>query len=109
MADTVDADGCARTAVAVLSASQVRVEGVLFSANCGTDSNTLSVAGSDPTGTPRVVNTVFGVTCPVAATWGLLPRTGALVLRWSLLGAALVAVGALLVLENRRQPAASTQ
>lgn len=104
--DTVDADGCARTPLGVLSSSQVRVAGVVFSATCGTDSNTVSVSGTGTgtAGAARIVNTVFGVDCPAAAG-GLLPRTGALVVRWSLLGGALMAVGALLVLADRRRPA----
>lgn len=106
--DTVDADGCARATIAVLGVTLVRVNGAEFAADCGPGANTLSVSGTGTGGAPRVVNTVFGIPCPADATGGLLPRTGALVLRWSLLGAALIAVGALVVLAERGRPAAQS-
>lgn len=102
--DVVDADGCARTTLAVLGVSQVRVEGIVFPAKCGPDANTLSVSGATTSGTTQIVNSVFGIDCPAQPAGGLLPRTGALVLRWSLLGGALVSVGALLLLAQRSRP-----
>lgn len=97
---TAARDGCARVAVAVLGSHLVRVEGAELPARCGEETNTVSVSGTGSTGAPRVVSTAFGIECAQAGT--LLPRTGALILRWSLLGGALAAVGVLLVLANRR-------
>jgi hypothetical protein len=99
VADTADADGCARTAVAVLSSSQVRVEGATRSATCTDDA--ISVSGTGATGGARTVTTSFAIACSDG-----LPRTGAMILRWSLGGGALLAVGALLVLAARRRTAA---
>lgn len=120
--DTAEGDGCARTTVTVVSVDVIRVEGVRLSTTapptrvgvvlpalrlasnhgfCG--ENTLGVTGPDPAGNPRTVNTLFTVDCPAAPAGGLLPRTGATVLRWSLAGAALLAVGWLIVLADRRR------
>ena len=98
IADTVDSDGCARTTVAVLSASQVRVEGTTTAATCA--NNVLSVTGTATGGGSRTVTTSFAIACPDG---GALPRTGAMILRWSLGAGALLAVGALFVLAGRRR------
>lgn len=101
--DTAEPDGCARTTVAVLGVDLVRVEGTQVAARCG--DNTLAVSGPGATAATRTVNTVFGIDCPApaATAGGTLPRTGAMVLRWSLAGAALLAVGWLIVLADRRR------
>ncbi|MGI8683516.1 MAG: hypothetical protein ACR2MO_00155 [Acidimicrobiales bacterium] len=104
VSDTADADGCVRTAIAVLSASQVRVEGATQAATCTND--VLSVTGTAAGGGARTVTTSFGIDCPSGGGGGGgggLPRTGAMILRWSLGGGALLAVGALLVLSGRRR------
>jgi len=102
VSDTADADGCVRTALAVLSASQVRVEGATRAATC--TNNVLSVTGTAAGGGARTVTTSFGIDCPSGGGGGGgLPRTGAMILRWSLGGGALLAVGALLVLSGRRR------
>ncbi|MDP9388213.1 MAG: hypothetical protein M3Q48_09975 [Actinomycetota bacterium] len=102
--DTAEADGCARTTVAVLGVNLVRVEGTQVAARCG--DNTLAVTGPGAATATRTVNTVFGIDCPAApaaTAGGALPRTGAMILRWSLAGAALLAVGWLIVLADRRR------
>ena len=104
--DTAAANGVVSTTVAVLGVSLMRVEGVQFPANCG--GNTVAVTGSVATGGTRTVNTSFDIACAATAdASGLLPRTGGAILGWSLAGIALVALGSLLVVSNRRRRTSS--
>lgn len=101
---TADANGCLQTTVAVLSETQVRVGDTTAPARCGTNSLVATGAGA---GGAQVTQTVtFTVVCPAAAARGGVAFTGANVARWAGLGAALVAIGALVVLAARRRPPA---
>ena len=120
--DTVDSDGCSRQNVSwtngtaagapVLAAAgvqlaqtgtpKVTIDGRVYNGVVGT--NTLSVFGIGTNGANRTVTHTF--TISGAAGSGGLPRTGALILRWSLAALALMAVGTLLVLADRRRKVA---
>lgn len=123
--DTVESDGCTRQTVTVLSsgtalggarlataglqlaatAPSVSIDGRTYAAKNGT--NTLSVFGIGTNGGNRTVTHTFVIGSAAAGSGSGLPRTGAMILRWSLAALALIAVGGLLVLaDRRRRPAA---
>jgi hypothetical protein len=62
--------------------------------------NTVVFSGTGSNGAARTVTVVFDIN---ATSGGGLARTGAMILRWSLAAAALIAVGSLLVLADRRR------
>ena len=81
---------------------RVSINGTEFNANRGT--NTLVATGTGANGASRTVTVRFTLgAADGAGGGGGLARTGAMVLRWSLAGGALLAVGALLVLADRRR------
>lgn len=100
--DTVDADGCVRSTLAVLGTSQVRVDGTTTAATCTND--VLAVTGTGANGAARTVTTSFGIDCP----GGTLPRTGTSIVPWALAGGALLGFGALLVVVSRRRRSVTT-
>jgi hypothetical protein len=98
--------GAARFAAAGLHVAaptpQVRIDGRLYTAKAG--SNDLTVFGIGTNGANRTVHNLFNIAGRTGG--GALPRTGAMILRWSLAALALMAVGTLLVLADRRRKAA---
>jgi hypothetical protein len=98
--------GTARFAAAGLqlaaTAPQVSIDGRTYTARAG--SNTLAVFGIATDGRDKVVNNTFVIVGSTSSGGnGALPRTGAMILRWSLAALALMAVGTLLVLADRRR------
>jgi hypothetical protein len=83
---------------------QVSIDGRTYNAQFG--ANTLSVFGESSFGGNLTVNHTFTIGAAPAGTGGALPRTGAMILRWTLAALALVAVGALLVFADRRRKVA---
>lgn len=128
---TADANGCTTETVTVLedgvatatpafavvglqfaqqtTIPQVRIDGQTFPALVGT--NTITDSGTGLNGQPRTVATTFTIQRPAAGGagggggtgGGSLVRTGAMLLRWSLVAVALGAVGFLLVLASKRR------
>jgi hypothetical protein len=84
---------------------QIRVDGVLYNANALNVRNALVVQGTATGGLSGRWTNYFTIVPPAgpAAGGNALGRTGAMILRWSLLGGALLAVGALLVMAARRR------
>ena len=82
----------------------VEIDGKRFVARAG--QNVLQNIGFDADGNERFVRTLFTLGDGTGGG-GALARTGATIVRWSLPGAALLGVGALLVLAARRRHAAS--
>lgn len=126
--DTLGADGCARQTVRIvedgvaLSAPvfaaaglqlaaptpQVSVDGKIFEAKQGRNDLTNFGISASPLNPTREVHNLFDIAGPSgggAVGGSGLPRTGAMILRWSLVALALVAVGTLLVLADRRRKA----
>jgi LPXTG-motif cell wall-anchored protein len=67
-------------------------------------SNVLRLTGTGTNGQPRTVDIIFDIATRDRGVAGApLPRTGAMILRWSLAGAALLAIGGALVLVDRRR------
>ena len=99
------AAGTARLAAAGLQLAQttprVSIDGRVFAARSG--SNNLAVFGTGTNGAERTVNNLFTIAGGAGGGGGALPRTGAMILRWSLAALALLAVGTLLVLADRRR------
>jgi hypothetical protein len=129
--DTLGADGCARQTVKIIEdgvalstpvfaaaglqlaapTPQVSVDGKIFEAKQGRNDLTDFGVSASPLNPDREVHNLFDIAKPSGAVGGNgLPRTGAMILRWSLVALALVAVGTLLVLADRRRktPAHST-
>ncbi|MBA3653324.1 MAG: hypothetical protein H0W70_03935 [Actinobacteria bacterium] len=122
-----DASGCVATQITVLSdgvalarplfaaiglaqangVPQVRIDGRTLTANQLGVRNALVVQGRvpGPAANPGKWTNYFTIVGPAgkAVSGGALSRTGAMIVRWSLLGAALVAIGALFVLASRRR------
>ena len=122
---TTDSNGCTTETVTVVSdgvalsapafavvglqlaqtgAPQVRIDGQLFTALVGT--NSIVDSGTGLNGQPRTVTTTFTIqrqTGGGAGTGGSLVRTGATILRWSLVAVALGVIGFLLVLVSKRR------
>lgn len=126
---TADANGCTTETVTVIedgvalatpafavlglqlaqqtTTPQVRIDGQTFPALVGT--NTILDRGTGLNGQPRTVTTTFTIQRPSTggggggAGGGSLVRTGATILRWSLVAVALGAVGFLLVLASKRR------
>lgn len=119
--DTVGTDGCtrqnvswtnggtaagsARFAVVGVELAQtgtpkVTIDGRTYNGVIG--NNTLAVFGVGTNGANRTVFHTFTITS-ASGGGGALPRTGAMILRWSLAALALLAVGGLLVLADRRR------
>jgi hypothetical protein len=117
-------DGCVRLTIRVLSdgvavgqpivaaaglqlaqsgGARVSINGTEYAANRG--SNTLVASGTGANGAPRTVTVRFnlGTADGGAAGGGGLARTGAMLLRWSAAAIALIGVGALLVVADRRR------
>jgi hypothetical protein len=86
---------------------QVTIDGRTYNAQFG--ANTLSVQGDSTAGGTLTVNHTFNIAGAPAGTGGALPRTGAMILRWTLAALALVTVGALLVFADRRRKVAPIQ
>jgi hypothetical protein len=97
--------GGARFAAAGLqlaaTAPQVSIDGRVYNAQFG--SNSLAVFGQGTQGGNLTVIHTFTIATPAGTGSGALPRTGAMILRWTLAALALVAVGALLVFADRRR------
>jgi hypothetical protein len=97
--------GGARFAAAGLqlaaTAPQVSIDGRVYNAQFGT--NSLAVFGQGTQGGNLTVIHTFQIATPAGTGTGALPRTGAMILRWTLAALALVAVGALLVFADRRR------
>jgi hypothetical protein len=122
--DTLNSAGCATQQVTILEdgvslgaklfaaaglqlaapTPQVSIDGRTFTAKSG--SNTLSVFGVGTNGADRTVNNIIVIGGAAAGSGNGLPRTGAMILRWSLAALALIAVGGLLVLADRRRKVA---
>lgn len=128
--DEIDAEGCAEQVLRIVEDGQagfapralaavgagglelaqsltpiVEIDGKRFVARAP-GQNVLQNIGFDADGNERFVRTLFTLGDP-GSGGGALARTGATVVRWSLPGAALLGVGALLVLAARRRHAAS--
>lgn len=128
--DEIDAEGCAEQVLRIIEDGQagfappalaavgagrlelaqtitpiVEIDGKRFVARA-TGQNVLQNIGFDADGNERFVRTLFTLGDGTGGG-GALARTGATVVRWSLPGAALLGVGALLVLAARRRSAAS--
>lgn len=102
-AATADADGCVRVPVDVLGSSQdcapIRVNNVDFRANRG--DNRVVVDGTGSNGQARTFTNILTVTCSGAAA--PFARTGSTLGSWARVGLALVVVGALVVVFERRR------
>ena len=83
------------------TAPQVSIDGRVYNAQFG--SNSLAVFGQGTQGGNLTVIHTFTIATPAGTGSGALPRTGAMILRWTLAALALVAVGALLVFADRRR------
>lgn len=87
--------------------TQIRVNNRTFTGNAVGQVNTVSVRGAvpGPAANPGTYNVRFTIVGPRGATAGAgaLSRTGTMIVRWSLLGGALVAVGVLFVMAGRRR------
>lgn len=120
--DTVEGDGCARQTVTLASTSAGRaviaaigaptllaqqgsasvvIDGRTFAARVG--SNTLVVSGTGANGAPRSVTHTFTIAGAAAGGARGLARTGGMIARWTLAGGVLVAIGAGVVVLNRRR------
>jgi hypothetical protein len=96
---TVDSSGCVHVAGEVLAACpQVRINGIVFTGHTGANSIVNSGTGSN--GASRTVTVKFNISC--AAGSGTA-RTGANILRWVIAALALIAVGAFLIVADRRR------
>ena len=93
--------------LAQADAPQVSINGQTFTARQGRNDLTIFGVSSSPLNPDREVHLLFDIGRPSgAAAGGTLARTGATILRWSLAAFALLAVGTLLVLADRRRKAA---
>lgn len=86
--------------------STVIINGVTLTATPPGQVNILNVSGTGANGAPRVVHIRFTV---VVNSSSGLSRTGAMILRWTLVAIGLIAAGALLVLVDRRRGRALTR
>lgn len=81
--------------------STVKINGQTFTGLPPGQTNTIVATGTGTNGAARTVSVFF--TTSVGNATSPLVRTGAMILRWSLAALALIAVGALLVLADRRR------
>jgi hypothetical protein len=118
---TVGSNGCATITIQVVSpgtalgravfaaaglrlaatSSSLKINGVTATGLPPGQQNTIAATGTGTNLASRTVNVFF--TTSTGASGGGLPRTGAMILRWSLAALALIAVGGLLVLADRRR------
>lgn len=131
-ADEIDANGCARQAVTIIEDGEpdntalgrpalaaigapvhlaqarptpiVDIDGQRFAARGNGRENVLQNVGFGRDGRELIVRHLFTIGEPDGGR-GALARTGATIVRWGLPGAALLGVGALLVLAARRRRA----
>ena len=87
------------------TSSTVKINGVTATALPPGQQNTIAATGTGTNLAPRTVNVFFTTT---VSSSGGLPRTGVMILRWSLAALALIAVGALLVFADRRRARSRT-
>lgn len=117
---TVASNGCATVTIQVVSAgtalgravfaaaglhlaataSSVKINGVSATGLPPGQQNTITATGTGTNLASRTVSVFFTTSSSSA---GGLPRTGAMILRWSLAGLGLIVIGGLLVLANRRR------
>lgn len=82
--------------------STLKINGVSATGLPPGQQNTIAASGTGSNLATRTVN-VFFTTSTSSGTSSGLPRTGIMILRWSLAALALIAVGALLVFADRRR------
>jgi len=82
------------------TSSSLKINGVAATGLPPGQQNTIVASGTGTNLAPRTVSVFF--TTSVSGGGGL-PRTGVMILRWSLAALALIAVGALLVFADRRR------
>jgi hypothetical protein len=113
---TVTSDGVALArpvlAVAGLQLAQaggavarINANGVVHDRPANVGSNLLRLSGTSTSGGPGTVDILFNIATrgKGGAAGGALPRTGAMLVRWSAAGVALTAIGIALVMTDRRR------
>jgi len=84
------------------TSSTLKINGVTATGNPPGQQNTIGATGTGSNLASRTVN-VFFTTSTSTTSSGGLPRTGVMVLRWTLAALALIAIGGLLVFADRRR------
>ncbi len=88
--------------LAVTGPTKVAIEDVTVAARPAGEPNDLRLSGPGANNGPRAVDVMFTVPPPDTAR-GTFARTGAMILRWSLVAAVLIGLGFLLVAGSRRR------
>jgi hypothetical protein len=98
---TVGSDGCVSLRVDVRAGRTVAVNGRTFAGACG--ENTITVRGPEPSGSTHTAVNRFTIECPASQAGAALTRTGGDFVVPSVVGLALAAAGAALVVAARRR------
>lgn len=101
---TAGSDGCVVLEVEAADAQTVTIDGRAFSARCG--GQVIEVAGTAAGGGARAVRNTFVLSCDTSRS---LTTTGASIARWTTVAVALIAVGLVFVVADRRRARARSQ